>query len=209
MKETGSSLPGHRHDPFRQRDRPGVGRARAGRYRHVAPVEPTVDAVGQEPDPAIRRFDADLDEALVERRHGGVEGGREPLSRERPAREAASSTSGPAISIAVSSPRSWRRPPPSSGSTPTRPSSAGPARARVMEATRLSLRFQTSFIPTAAGSMGDGPQCACSADPPYGHNHSARVKCACSGPGRDSGLQGQQSSGQSRSILECQASVMI
>jgi hypothetical protein len=109
----------------------------------------------------------------------------------------------------VSSPRSWRRPPPCSGSTPTRASPAGPAKARVMEATRLSLRFQSSFIPTAPGSMGDGPQWAYSADPPYGHSRSARVKCAFSGAGRDRGLRGQQSSGESRSILECLASAMI
>ena len=67
---------------------------RTRRYPQVAPVEPTVDAVWQEVDPALRRLDADLDEALVERRHVGVEGGREPLGREWPAPEAPRPPSG-------------------------------------------------------------------------------------------------------------------
>ena len=81
---TGSSLPGPLHDPSHRRARQGVARARARRYPQLTPVRPAADAVPQEADAALRRPDADLDEAPVERRHVGVEGSRQPLGEKKP-----------------------------------------------------------------------------------------------------------------------------
>jgi hypothetical protein len=85
---TGSSLPGPLHGPSHRRARQGVARARARRYPQPTPVRPAADAVPREADAALRRPDADLDGAPVERGHVGVEGGRQPLGRGRPTPEA-------------------------------------------------------------------------------------------------------------------------
>jgi hypothetical protein len=168
-----------------------------------------VDAVGQDADPALRRFDVDLDEALVERRHVGVEGGREPLGLERPAPEAPRPPPGRPFPSRChrldlgDDRRRVRVVRPLGRHRPDRP------RPAFWRPRGCPSDSRARSAPPPPGSMGDGPHWACSADPPYGHNRSARVKCACSGAGRNRGLRGQQSSGESRSILECRASAMI
>jgi hypothetical protein len=52
---TGSSLPGHLHDPSHRRVRQRVARARARRYPHLTPAQPAVDAIPQEAHAALRR----------------------------------------------------------------------------------------------------------------------------------------------------------
>ena len=60
-----------------------VGGFDAGGGVQVGPTETAVDAVGDEADAALRGFHADFHKALVERRDVDVEGGREPLRREK------------------------------------------------------------------------------------------------------------------------------
>ena len=133
---TGSSLPGPLHDPSHRRARQGVGRARARRYSQLTPVWPAADAVPQEADAALRRPDADLDGAPVERRHVGVEGSRQPLGRGRPTPEALRPPPGRPVPSRCrgldlrDDRRSARVVRPPGGRRPLRPGRRGPERLR-------------------------------------------------------------------------------
>jgi hypothetical protein len=123
---------------------------REGARQAVPPSHPSAAGRGRRTAGGARRpssgRDADLDEALA-RRDTFASKAAETHSAENGQPRSASSTTQPAILIAVSWPRSSRRPLVCSGSTPTRRSQAAPAR---------PARFRATPIPAVAGISGPG-----------------------------------------------------